>query len=275
MNHHNDNWITEKLKEHYKEATTIIDKDRIVGIFVQGSQNYGVDTVNSDLDTKLIITPTLDDLIYNRSPKSYTHVRDNDEHIDVKDIRLYMDCFRKQNVNFLEILFTPYNLVNEIYLLDWVKLYENREKIAHMNYYLSLKAFQGTAGNKYVALKHPYPSKLRVLDKYGYDPKQLHHLLRMEEFLTRYISGEDYEDILQVKDPEYLVAVKNGLYTLPEAELLAEATMFKIDTIVNNLTKDISKNQFDDKANEILKEVQSSIMKRSLKDELLKGDCDD
>lgn len=268
MNYHTDSWIKNKLLDHFKEATEIIDSNRIVGIFLQGSQNYGVDTENSDVDTKLIITPSLDDLIYNRPPKSYTHIRENDEHIDVKDIRLYMDCFKKQNINFIEILFTNYKIINSEYYSDWNILVDNREKIAHMNMYLSLRAFQGTAGNKYVALKHPYPSKVDILKKYGYDPKQLHHLLRMEEFLDRYISSEKYSDILQVKDPEYLKSVKEGLYTLPEAELIAETTMFLINNKVMRLTEGLSKNNFDSEANKILNEVQSNIMRKSLKNEL-------
>ena len=41
---------------------------------------------------------------------------ENNEHIDVKDIRLMFDNFKKQNINFLEILFTKFGIVNEKYL---------------------------------------------------------------------------------------------------------------------------------------------------------------
>ena len=99
-------FIFEKLNEHYKEAQTL--GYEIFALVLQGSQNYGLDIYNdeykSDVDTKLIVLPTLDDLIEERKPISYTHVLDNDEHIDVKDIRIMWDCFKKQNVNFIEIL---------------------------------------------------------------------------------------------------------------------------------------------------------------------------
>ena len=42
-NFHNDAWIMNRLQEHYEEAKTLIDESRIVGIFIQGSQNYGLD----------------------------------------------------------------------------------------------------------------------------------------------------------------------------------------------------------------------------------------
>lgn len=105
----------DRVKEHYQEALEYFPKDKIVGIFLQGSQNYGLDYEGSDVDTKLIVLPSFDDVVFNRKPVSTTHVRSNDEHIDWKDIRLYMDTFVKQNLNFLEILFTDYSIINPEY----------------------------------------------------------------------------------------------------------------------------------------------------------------
>lgn len=80
-----------------------------VGIFLQGSQNYKIDDADSDVDTKCIVLPTFEDFVSNRKPVSTTHeMEDNKEHVDLKDIRLMFDCYRKQNINFVETLFTPY-----------------------------------------------------------------------------------------------------------------------------------------------------------------------
>ena len=103
------------IQEHYLESKQYFAKNNIVGIFLQGSQNYGLETEDSDIDTKLITTPTLNDFIYNRKPISTTHFRANGEHIDFKDIRLMFDTFRKQNLNFIEILFTNYKIINPMY----------------------------------------------------------------------------------------------------------------------------------------------------------------
>lgn len=86
-----------------------------VGIFLQGSQNYKLDYEGSDVDSKLIVLPSFEDFVLNRKPYSYTHIMENDEHVDVKDIRLMFDCFRKQNINFVEILFTKYRILNPKY----------------------------------------------------------------------------------------------------------------------------------------------------------------
>ena len=149
MNFHSDEWVMERLHEHWDEALTLFDRRHIVGLFVQGSTNYGLDVENSDLDTKLITTPYLSELVFNESPVSTTHVRANNEHIDLKDIRLYMKTFRKGNLNFMEILFTPYFILNPMYETQWNFLVQEREKIARMDQYASLKAMYGMAAEKY------------------------------------------------------------------------------------------------------------------------------
>ena len=152
--------VMERLEEHLQEAYKYFPEDRVIGIFLQGSQNYGLELPTSDVDTKLIVAPTFEEIAFNKKPHSTTHVRANEEHIDFKDIRLYMQTFRKQNLNFLEILFTDYKIVNPMYAAEWEKLVEAREKIAHMNKFRSVQSMKGIALEKYHAMKHPYPSKL-------------------------------------------------------------------------------------------------------------------
>ena len=123
-NFHSDEWIMEQLNRHYQEALTLFLEDRIVGVFLQGSQNYGLDYEGSDIDTKCIVLPTLEDLIFNRKPVSTTHVLPNEEHLDLKDVRLYFQTFRKQNLNFMEILFTKYKIVNPTYALQFLRPFQ-------------------------------------------------------------------------------------------------------------------------------------------------------
>lgn len=120
--------IFERVREHYDEALTHFTEDQVVGIFLQGSQNYGLDTPQSDVDTKLIVVPSFKDIAMNRKPVSTTHIRANDEHTDWKDIRLYIQTFRKQNLNFLEILYTDFAIVNPIYEKQWNRLILKQEK---------------------------------------------------------------------------------------------------------------------------------------------------
>lgn len=262
--------ITRKrVQEHYHEALEYFPEDRIVCLALQGSQNYQLDTEFSDVDTKLIVVPTFEEIAMNKQPSSTTHVRENDEHIDFKDIRLYINTFRKQNINFLEILFTPYKITNPLYASEWNRLVEAREDIAHYNPYRAVKALKGMAMEKYHALKHPYPSKLEVLAEYGYDPKQLHHLLRLEEFLDRYISGESYTNCLIPTNIDFLKAVKLGLYNLEDAEKQADRAINNITAVADRFTDKIE-NIGDPKVDMLLDDVQVNIMKIAIRNDIEK-----
>ena len=192
-----DALVMKRVKDHYDEALQYFPEDQIVGVFLQGSQNYGLDYKGSDVDTKLIVVPSFKDICLNRKPVSTTHVRANDEHIDFKDVRLYMETFRKQNLNFLEILFTPYYIINPMYREEWDRLVAAREFIARMNPYRAVKSMKGIALEKFHAMEHRYPSKVDIIDKYGYDGKQTSHQIRVYDYLRRYIAGEDYESCLR------------------------------------------------------------------------------
>ena len=274
-NFHSDEWIMARLAEHYEEAKEYFDESRIVGIFVQGSQNYGLDYENSDIDTKLIVVPTFEEIAFNKKPHSTTHVRKNNEHIDFKDIRLYMDTFRKQNLNFLEILFTPYKIVNPQYAKWWNMLVENREAIAHYDIHRAIKSMKGIALEKYHAMEHRYPSKVDIIDKYGYDSKQLHHLLRVEEYLARYIAGDSYESCLTPGETMSMClrAIKehNDFFDLKQAKELADVSIQNIDVLCTHGLGKYPEGH-NEEVEELLKEVQYEIMKYAVAVELVEDE---
>lgn len=107
--------IQERVNDHYKYAVSKYG-EHILGVFLYGSQNYNLDTEDSDIDTKAIYVPTLDEIAAGAAPisKELT-VGDTGEHIEVKDIRLMCQMWKKQNMNFLEILYTKYFVLNPKY----------------------------------------------------------------------------------------------------------------------------------------------------------------
>ena len=270
MNFHDDKWIMDKVVEHYDEATTLIPKEHIVGVFLQGSQNYGLDYEGSDIDTKCIITPTFKEIALGRQPKSTTHVRANDEHTDMKDIRLYVQTFRKQNLNFLEILYTKYTVCrNDDFSKQWQKLIDAREKITHYDPVRSVKSMMGIASEKYFAMEHQYPSRMAWIEKYGYDPKQLSHLLRVAEYLKRYITGENYGDCLLTKQADYLKDVKLGYYKLEDAREIATKTYNEIHSICDSFIEKYKNYPVDHSVDDLLDEVAYQIMEISVKKDIL------
>ena len=195
----------------------------VFGVFLQGSQNYNLDYEGSDIDTKCIVLPSAEDVILNKPPASTTLVLEDNSHIDIKDIRLMWQCFKKQNINYLEILFTDYIYVPHEYYNFWLDMLRLREDIAHIDNYSAVNCIVGMILEKNKALCHPYPSLKDKIDKYGYDNKQLHHIIRCREFLDRYIEGTSFQDCLIPMDRDYLISVKATYkYDVEQAKTIAE-----------------------------------------------------
>lgn len=262
-----EKFITKSVQEHYDYIKDIYD---IIYLGLQGSQNYELDVYDekykSDIDTKAIILPSFEDFVYNKTPISKTLVLPNNEHIDIKDIRIMFDTFKKQNVNFIEILFTKYRIINKEYsdLIGFLLLY--KEEIAHLNYNQALRCMAGMSMEKLKALKHPYPTIIDKIEKYGYDPKQLHHILRMNDFIKKYAIGMEYEKCLIPNDKKYLIEIKKGILDEQEATELA----IKVDNETKEIKDKYLKEQ--DNINEetinILNYIKFEILKRKFKKEL-------
>ena len=261
--------IYKRLHDHFNESLEHFNESQIVGLFLQGSQNYNLDIPGSDIDTKLIVVPSFRDIALNNKPVSTTHIRENNEHIDFKDVRLYMETFRKQNLNFLEILFTEYFIIPSQYYDQWYRLIEQRENIARMNEYRAVKSMKGIALEKFYAMEHPYPSKLDVLAKHGYDPKQLHHLVRVDNYLTRYIAEERYENCLIPDDKmrEFLLDIKLGNWSLDKARKLAQQSVEHVTAIADDFCSK-REDKEDADMRELLQDVQYEIMKIAVEEEL-------
>lgn len=217
-----------------------------VGLFLQGSQNYDLDYEGSDIDTKVIVLPSFTDFVLNRKPVSTTHIMENNEHLDFKDIRLMFDCIKKQNVN---------------------SVLDAREDIARYNNYAGVNCLVGMALEKQRAMEHPYPATMDKIERFGYDPKQLHHALRMREFMTRYLAGVPYEDCLISAQHDYLMDVKRGCCTLEQARELMSKT---IETMIAD-----KKNYMDTcppiinkHAEEVLQTATVEILKRCFLSEI-------
>ena len=267
MNYHSDQYIMGCVREHYNEALEYFPEDRIVCLVLQGSQNYGLDTATSDIDTKLIVTPTFRDIALNKQPISSTHVRANEEHIDFKDLRLYCATFKKQNLNFLEILFSPYYIVNPLYKSEWDRLVAAREEITHYDPKRAVMSMMGLARTKYKQLEHESPSHEKDIERFGYSPKELCHLYRIEEYLERYIAGEPYADCLVSKRAGYLKGVKAGNWGIDDVRWMAKASIDRIEAMCAKFVATC--NKVDEEVGKLLDDVQYNIMKIAIEKELL------
>ena len=146
------------------------------------------------------------------------------------------------------------------------------EDLARINPYAAVCCMQGMAREKRHALCHEYPSRLIEIEKFGYDPKQLAHLMRINYFLYNYIKGKSYVECIYPTDYSFrqnlLECKRTGCgLTKEEAEEKADEILKNIDYMANNF-KTISINQNNKELDKKLNDILYQIIKRSLEDEL-------
>jgi hypothetical protein len=188
--------VFEKLQRHYDHVISIYGEKAVVGVFLYGSQNYQCATEDSDVDTKCILVPNLWHLAIEPYKTVERHVAE--EHCECMTISHMIANFKKQNINFLEILFTDYKIVNPIYEDLWNSLRAYRESIARYDPYAAIKSIGCQA--------------LHTIRQNPMDAKKIANGYRLYEFLVRYSKGIPYCECL-IPSPECLqtiMALKRG-----------------------------------------------------------------
>lgn len=237
-----------------------------------GSQNYNMDYEGSDYDFKAIILPSLDDIINNKQPIS--HVYDlplGDGQVDVKDVRLMFDNYRKQNANFMETLFTEFYWVNPAYTEAWQEIRDLAERVAYADMSRAINAMIGMSMEKCHALCHPYESKVELLKERGYDAKQLSHELRLYYMMKKFAAKVPYRELL-VPNEEELELLMN--YKLYKPQLDVATAKYIADEIVEEMQDYrellFAENQYpvDEEAYELLDAIKTRVMKDAFVAEL-------
>lgn len=165
----------------------------VVCVCLAGSQNYGISTAESDIDTKAIVLPTFRNLATGHTTISFTHVEPDGSRLEVKDISSMFACIRKQNINFLEILCTKYRKFNPRYESSLMPLFD-LDAVFHYNPVAAIRCMAGTINEKCVRLMREQPTgeneaETISFQKYGYDVKTLCHIYRIFYALDLYNHG--------------------------------------------------------------------------------------
>lgn len=234
--------VMESMKKHLDAALNLFNSEQIVCLALQGSQNYGLATENSDVDTKVLLIPSIKDIARLKTPVSGTYILENSEHLDYKDIRLYLQEVKKQNMNFVEILFTKNRFVNSDYMFEWKKLVCERESIARYDEKRTIDSMYGIITAKY---KYFYKETTEGYnEKLEYDPKQVYQLVRMTLFMNQYIKlNSNYESAIvpNKADREFLLKIKNGEISKLSAINLVESFYKAATVLKEEMKKDVTK----------------------------------
>lgn len=260
--HHDKIMLT--LREHYNKAVEM--GYEVLGVFLYGSQNYELDTPMSDIDSKIIILPSIDDIVLRRKAVS-TSVEVAGGLTDIKDIRVMFEMYKKANINFLETLFTNYYILNPEYATNFVPMWNRREDIAKFNLFSMRKAVFGMAKEKQNALFKEYPSQLEQIERFGYSGKQLHHILRLKEFSKDFfLKGKSFSESLVPSHKEELIDIKtyNPQLTTSTAETMAEMTISSLQILLRDEDKSVNIETGD-----FMDSVLSRLIRQKFRNEIL------
>lgn len=193
--------VMKRVREHYEIAKSIFPEDLIVGVFLYGSQNYNMGDEQSDVDTKVLVVPSLADVVCARRPVAFEHHCDNGEYLCFTDIREFVYQIRKQNPNSMEPLFTKYYVLNPVFRGVWYDLWSQREDFARLNTCKAMDTMRHMANKEYHQMK-----------KNGFDCKKLATMFRIEKMMYDYEIGCKYEDVLKPDQADFFLKVKRGKF---------------------------------------------------------------
>ena len=271
---------SEAIMERVNEHRRILERKgyEVAFIALQGSQNYGLDEYSedymSDVDTKAIVLPHFEDFVYGKQPISTTLILDNEEHIDVKDIRIMFDMFKKENISYIELLYSKYQWFNPKYekMLRYIVDYRDAITAAHIAQFA--KCIAGMSMEKKKALCHPYPGIAAKIEKYGFDGKQLSHCVRLNEFIDKFYNGVPVESCFESSRREELMNYKKNLtkdgskiMTVEEAIELCDVADRATAAAKNDIVR-IYEGNVDDVTFKMLDNIKYNVLKKKFIEDL-------
>lgn len=204
---------------------------KVLYMGLYGSQNYNLHNEESDIDVRAIVLLPLADLLRGKTI-SKTYELGEEGLIDVKDVMTYYKIAQKGNPSFIEPIQSSYAL--------------GEEEIANImsDFQVNPMALAGMAKEKYWGIKRDLPRNSPTFEKFGYDTKQLLHIVRLVHLLetlereqTLSLSYLSYNDDDSFR--KTLLDIKEGKLatTKEEALELAEAHLDKAEILLKSTPK--------------------------------------
>ena len=247
--------MTPNMNEHINFVKYEYPEYRLFLMAPVGSWNYDCADEHSDVDTKCIVIPSIDDVIQNKC-ESYTHMLPNQEHCDVADIRNFMKSIQKGNPQFIEVLFSKWLYANNMYYGEEIHdLIELREDIARCNPQNTMRAMLGMADRNFHLCQQRYNEP--------HASKWLYQLLRIEEQMKEYMLGCKFEICLVTNQREDLLYIKNGQWSEKEIKSIAHNAMTQC-TSHYNVFKDLPDTHEDMWTQMRVQQIITEVCKKSI-----------
>ena len=210
--------VMARVEKHYKRAIEHYGEEAVLGVFLYGSWNYNTNTPDSDVDTKCILIPSIYNLALKPLEVKHLHIfpDSDDKDFEVCECMSIMHMvanWKKQNINFVEIMFTQYCKINPIYKDFWEKRFslEAREQVARYDLRQAVHSMVHQA--------------IHTIKQNPEDPKKVMNGLRIVRTLEKILyTKESYKDCIwmaeDVREHRYRTPdpsmVKLLLYTLEQ-----------------------------------------------------------
>lgn len=178
---------------------------QVIMTCIIGSQNYRLDTKDSDFDTCSIVLPTFAHCMLKGDVPTQTYKFVNGQST-IRSCRNFVDCLYKLGHTTIEPLYTDLSLVNPEFAPLWNILRENRTKILYGHPNSFFKTSFGFGQSMYKRMLNEKDEKYRV--DLGYCPKAFSHYIRNLAMIRMYCAH--FEDIYHTAFEKWLQLVKQG-----------------------------------------------------------------
>lgn len=215
--------IMDRVKLHYDYAVRHYGRENVLGVFLYGSQNYQCDNDTADVDTKCILIPDLYHLAIRPYEVKHLHIPRESGEPEVCECMTLMHMvanWKKQNPNFLEVMFTHFFVINPTYEDFWWDYIDcHRESIARYD-----------VRNGILSVAH---QALSTIKRDPLDGKRIGNGYRLYHLLCSYEAGRPYLDCLipPSMDCEMIKRLKAGKE--PVQVLDGEILMKQFDEMID------------------------------------------
>jgi predicted nucleotidyltransferase len=195
----------EKFKTHAQAQGL-----NVYAVALKGSQNYNLDDDLSDIDANLVFIPTPQQL---RNNKKFKFEFDEGD-VVCHNIFAFAEIVAKGNPQWIEVCHSEFMLGD----LDIFKDFD-----------VNPSALKGMMMEKVSAFSKRYPSRVKYVEEFGYDPKQLHHIIRLYDVLNKSVKVYKYTDA----EKKHMVDIKRGSFpeSKEDAFALRDEYVSKIEKI--------------------------------------------
>ena len=197
-------WMVCTHMKYLVEESLRVNSEDLIGVFLYGSQNYGLDTADSDMDM-IILTKKAD--------KACQEIKSRLGVTKIFTLSHFVNLLKRGDLECLEVLFSTKSLVNDRYTSEWESFVKEYSECLNYNK-VKRSLLRKLAEHLDFVLWNPYR------DVTFYNKKRLYWAIRVMNQLKRVSDGESFESSLVCSENlrDRLVCIKTGDTTLTVGE---------------------------------------------------------